>query len=184
MSTNSLLIFNLILLAVVLESDLGRRKISAFRVLRPLIGAAVIIPFFVATPAVNGWGLGLELAGVALGAALGLTAASLLSVEWDPETRRAYTRAGLGYAALWVAVSAARYGFAYGAQHVFARPLGEFMAANKVTPGVLADALIFVFVTMYLIRTVSLVMRRSTVSRAKASALPSDQVVAGSQRGK
>jgi len=160
MSANTFLIFNLILLSVVLESDLGRRKITAFRVARPLIGAAIITPFFIARPATSGWGLALEAGGLLLGGTLGLAAAGLLPVEWDPATRRAYTRAGLGYAALWIAVSAARYGFAYGAKHLFNHPLKEFMASERVSAGALTDALILVFVTMYLVRTLSLLARR------------------------
>ncbi|MFH8342660.1 hypothetical protein [Streptomyces sp. AM6-12] len=36
----------LALLALVLESDLGRRRIGWFRVGRPVIGVALIVPFF------------------------------------------------------------------------------------------------------------------------------------------
>lgn len=166
MSANTFLVFNLILLAVVLESDLGRRKITAFRILRPLLGVALITPFFVASPATDGWGLGLEVGGALLGVALGLAAAALLPVGWDPEKRRAYTRAGLAYAALWVAVSAARYGFAYGAQHLFDHPLKDFMTTNHVSAAALTDALILVFVAMYMSRTLSLLTRRHTAMRS------------------
>ena len=162
MSANTFLVFNLILLAVVLESDLGQRKISAFRIIRPLLGVLIITPFFLASPATNGWGLGLELCGALLGVTLGLAAAALLRVGWDPKQRGAYTRAGLGYAALWVAVSAARYGFAYGAKHLFNHPLKDFMTTNHVSAAALTDGLILVFVAMYLIRTLSLLTRRHT----------------------
>ena len=36
-------LLNLIVFAVVLEADLGRRKIGWFRVLRPLISTAAIV---------------------------------------------------------------------------------------------------------------------------------------------
>jgi hypothetical protein len=169
MSANTFLIFNLILLAVVLESDLGRRRITAFRVLRPLLGAALVTPLFITRPATGGWGLALEAGGVLLGAALGLAVVALLPVERDPATGRAYTRAGLAYAALWIGISAGRYGFAYGAHHLFNHALKGFMSTNRVSAAALTDALIFVFVTMYLVRSVSLVTREAVAHRAPAS---------------
>lgn len=170
MSTDTFLIFNLILLAVVLESDLGWRKISAFRVVRPLVGAAVIAPFFIAAPATTGWGLGLQLAGAGLGLALGLAAVALLPVSWDPLRDRAYSRGGLGYALLWITISAARYLFSYGATHWFGHQLEEFLTSNQVDHGALADALIFLFLTMYLVRTLGLIVRTHSVRPARSKA--------------
>jgi hypothetical protein len=170
-STDTFLIFNLILLAVVLESDLGRRKISVFRVARPLIGATAIAPFFITAPATTGWGLGLQLVGVGLGLALGLVALALLPVSWDSLRDRAYSRGGLGYALLWIAISAARYLFSYGATHWFGRQLETFLTSNQVDHGALADALIFLFLTMYLTRTLGLVLRAHNARPVRSKAV-------------
>jgi hypothetical protein len=69
------LIVNIAVLFAVLEADLGRRKITSFRILRPLLLAAGIIPLFIVHPATAGNGEILEIALAGLGALLGVVAA-------------------------------------------------------------------------------------------------------------
>jgi hypothetical protein len=161
-STSSILILNLLMLAVVCESDLGRRRITLFRVARPVLGVTAIAPFFLSGAATHGWGLALEVVGIALGLGLGLLAGALLPVHYDPADGRAYSRGGLAYALFWVVITGGRVFFSYGAQHLFAHPFGAFLATRHVSPGALGDAFIFLFLAMYLTRSGSLLIRART----------------------
>jgi hypothetical protein len=174
--TASIVILQLAVLAVVLESDLGRRKIGWFRVLRPVVTVIIIIPFFFTSLPVGGNDLILQVTGAVVGALLGLLSVSplLVSVSYEPAGRRHWfgrdrartspadavlssvSRAGLGYAVIWIAVTVARLGFAYGAQHVFPADLGQFLTEHTLSSSALANAFIFLSVGMDLFRSLLL----------------------------
>ena len=156
------MIVNGVVLATVLATDLGpARKISKIRLLRPVIAAAVIIPFFVNWPATRGMALAVEIAGVAAGLLCGLAASALMGVYQNPTTGKPASRAGLPYAILWTAIIGARAAFSYGAAHWFTASLVSWAITNQVSQAAITDGLIFMAITMLLVRTLALGVRAS-----------------------
>jgi hypothetical protein len=173
----SVWIINLIVLTAVLEADLGRRRITWFRLARPLALAGVIIAFYLSGIATGGSGFVLELALGGAGIILGLLAGAIFGVYRGADGL-VRSRAGFAYAALWVMVIGARIAFAYATVH--SRSLQTWLGTHQITSDALTDALIFMAVGMLLARTATLVVRErvlphadAAVVRAGRSVLPS-----------
>jgi hypothetical protein len=166
-------IVNLVLLVAVLEADLGpHRKIGWFRILRPVLIAAAIIPLFLEKVATHGGGLTVELAGLAAGALGGLTALALMRVYRSQKTGKPVSRSGRGYALLWIVVIGARASFSYGSNHWFENQIGSWLATNGIPSAAITDGLIFMAVAMLITRTAGLVIRGHSTSAGAPATSP------------
>jgi hypothetical protein len=163
----SVWIINFVVLGVVLEADLGRRKITWFRLARPIVVAGAIIAYYLTrTPvATGGGGLAFELALAAAGVVIGVGAGLIFAVFRGADGA-ARSQAGIGYAALWLAVIGARIAFAYAAAH--SHSLQVWLGTHHITSDALTDALIFMAAGLLLARTATLRVR----ARALPGALP------------
>jgi hypothetical protein len=118
----------------------------------------------------------------------------VVSVSYDPAWRRRWFRtaqtrshpaavshAGAGYAAIWIAATVVRLGFAYGAQHVFPGALGQFLVSHQLSSVALANAFIFLAIGMDLFRSLGLWTRGRHCRHAIAAQDPA--AVAPAQAG-
>jgi hypothetical protein len=168
----SILIVNLAVLLAVLESDLGTRKVGAFRVVRPLLMVFGIVPLFIEHPATAGPGEALELALAGLGALLGILAsARLMRVGYDVAKGYVVSRAGFAYGIFWCAVIGARLLFTYGANHWYTSALVHWMSANRISVDALTDGLICMAIAMAVTRTLRLMVARGHISSSNRPAL-------------
>jgi hypothetical protein len=167
--TEAMIINGAVLLAT-LEADLGpHRKIGRIRVLRPFITVALVIPLFIDRPVTHGNGLLVELAGVGAGLLGGLLVSMLIRVYRSPKTGRAASAAGFPYALAWTVVVAGRAAFSYGAVHWFPAQIAQWCLTHQVSVAAITDGLIFMAITMVLIRTISLGARAARVPAAPVS---------------
>jgi len=165
-SLDQAMLINGIVLFAILEADLGRhRKIGAFRILRPLFMAAGIVPLYLTSLATKGTGLALEIAATVAGLLVGLIATGMTQVYRSPRTGRPVSRAGFGYALVWIVAIGGRAAFSYGSYHWFPTQLGHWMATQQVTADTITNGLVLMAVAMMLTRTLALATRAATSGR-------------------
>ena len=163
------MIINAAVLVATLEADLGpHRKIGLVRILRTPLVVAAVIPLFLDRPVTHGNGLLVELAGIATGLLGGLVVTTLMRVYRSPKTGKPVSAAGLPYAIVWTLIVAARAAFSIGATRWFPAQLAQWCATHQVTGSAITDGLIFMAITMVLIRTAGLAARAARLPSAPA----------------
>jgi hypothetical protein len=161
------MVINAVVLFAVFEADLGpHRKIGWFRIARPLLMSAAIVPLYLTALATHGTALNLELAGAVAGLLLGLAATALITVYRSPKTGKPVSRAGYGFAAIWTIVIGARAAFSYGSYHLFSPQLIRWMAGHQVSADTITNTLVLMAVGMVLTRTIGLAIRAAQTAQS------------------
>jgi hypothetical protein len=143
---SSVWILNLVVLAAVLEADLGRRKIARRRLARPVIILGIVMVIYVRGIGTGGDALLFEALLAGAGVALGVAAGAIFRIFRGADGS-AYSQAGVAYAARWVAV---------------------WLFTHRISGEPLTAGLIFMAAGMLLARTAMLYLRASRVPIASA----------------
>lgn len=159
------------ILTIVLATDLGRRRLTTWRLVRSLLAVVIVCGLFVHALPVRGNDLPMQLAGVGIGVLCGLVAAQFLPVSQDGD--EIVTRGGAAYAAVWVLFSGARVLFAYGAENWFAEDLVRFSMDNAIS-GQATYTNFFVFMALAAVLTRSAVL---LLRRRRSAAVPEAKTV-------
>ena len=154
---------NIGLLILMIVTQYGMHRWDPGRLLLPFGLVIVAGAFFLPGAPTIGNDLKLDLVGVAAGVAFGLLAGLLVSVEHS-RNNEVITRAGIGYAVVWMAVIGGRMLFAWGADNAWSTQIRDFSIQHMITG---ADA----WRTAFVLLSLAMVCTRSLVTATRAGLL-------------
>ncbi|MFE3627902.1 hypothetical protein [Streptomyces goshikiensis] len=154
------------ILAVILASDSGNRRITATRIAGPPLVAVLAAAACVHSFPTAGNDTSLHLAGIGMGAICGLGATSLLTAHRDSAGDIRST-GGPGHAAVWTLLSTVQILFAYGCEHWFDASVTRFTTDYQLSGSeVLVSSLALMSLSMVTARAAVLLSRLRTVRTA------------------
>lgn len=173
------------ILAVILATDSGNRRITAMRTAVPTLVAVLAVAVCVDSFPTAGNDMSLHLAGIGVGAICGLVASSLLGAHSD-RAGDIRSTGGPGHAAVWILLCAGQILFAYGCEHWFGARMTRFTTDYQLSGSdVLISSLALMSLSMVTSRTAVLQSRSRAVRAATApvaEAAPDDDTDAEADR--
>ena len=158
------------ILAMVLITDLGTRKLTARRLRRPiLIGAAVVVFFLLPGMPTSGGDLTWYAIAATIGASLGLLSLVTIRVGVDTDGN-VVTTAGVLYATVWIVSIGGRLLLGYAMQNVFPHATYSFMVGQHITGGAIRTMFICMILGEVAVRTATIATR---FARARSATQPS-----------
>ncbi|MER6450594.1 hypothetical protein [Streptomyces venezuelae] len=154
------------ILAVILTTDSGNRRITAVRTAAPTLVAVLAVAACVDSFPTAGNDMSLHLAGIGVGAICGLVASSLLGAHSD-RAGDIRSTGGPGHAAVWTLLCAGQILFAYGCEHWFGARMTRFTTDYQLSGSdVLISSLALMSLSMVTARTAVLQSRLRAVRAA------------------
>lgn len=151
---------------LVLATGYGRRAFTVHSLIRPLIAVVTVSFFYLRGMPTDRSELWLYAAGLGLGLACGAVATVFTGIERDETTGKVVTVCGVGFAATWLAVVAARLAFVWEADHngTFRQHLGTFMMNHQLHETSIAP--------FFVIWALAMVVSRIAANAVRADQLP------------
>ncbi|GGS36616.1 hypothetical protein Snoj_16850 [Streptomyces nojiriensis] len=154
------------ILAVILATDSGNRRITAVRIAGPTLVAVIVTGACIHSFPTAGNDTSLHLAAIGVGVICGLVASSPLTAHRDP-AGDIRTTGGSGQAAVWVCLSGAQILFAYGCEHWFGARIDRFTTDYQLSGSeVLVSSLALMSLSMVTARAAVLLSRQRAVRTA------------------
>ncbi|MGW7368661.1 hypothetical protein ACWGI8_35850 [Streptomyces sp. NPDC054841] len=160
-SMRDALTLNGILIAIVLFTQVGRHKFGFIKLTLPISLVAVVGYFMLKDMEFSTPNMTVAGVGVAIGAVVGAVLLLTMRVERDGATGKTYTRAGIVYFAIWLAILVARLVFIWSLENVdsFARDFGTWVYENKIDAEGVAAFFVLMAMAMVLIRTIGVTIQ-------------------------
>ncbi|MBB2891722.1 hypothetical protein [Flexivirga oryzae] len=151
---------------LVLATQWGRRAFSLHSVLRPLLMIVGVGFFYLRGMPTDRSELWLYAAGLGIGLLCGAVATVFTRIERDAVTGKVMTVSGVGFAATWLVVVAARLAFVWEAEHnlTFRAHLGSFMMHHQLHEAAIAP--------FFVIWALAMVVSRIAANAVRAGQLP------------
>lgn len=151
---------------LVLATGYGRRAFTLHSLIRPLLATVTVAFFYLRGMPTDRSELWLYAAGLGLGLVCGAVATFFTGVERDATTGKVMTVCGIGFAATWLIVVAARLAFVWEADHNagFREHLGTFMMNHQLHEAAIAP--------FFVIWALAMVASRIAANAVRAGQLP------------
>lgn len=168
----SALIFSAIMLGIVLVTQIGTRRHYLVLAVMPFVSCVVIGGLVLGTGDHHYTGADFVAGavGAVLGIGVGLAMSRGIRVWRLPATGKAYTRAGIGYLAVWLAVLLSRIVFVWLLTNNddVARAVGRFMADTGLNGDGIALFFVLMALVMVVVREISILVRSARLHGTQA----------------